>query len=237
MRIVFIFLSISLLLSCQTKKETDTVLVSSKDSISLKNIEWINDSIGIVEMYRIQDTVSRKDDALFAYGTNMELPKLISKTGEFKLLNDQINLDFKPMMEKVKANAKPSKDEYQKVDYTYYLKDSIITIKMEDLHAYHLSEATSEFYIYHYDIKNNKLLNTTEMFAVLGLSQVPILSAFAEQCALPPDYSEPLFNKEWFDQIKWKNLNLLKFYQNEKQQIVIIYPLTENGIESEQVLQ
>ena len=74
------------------------------------------------------------------------------------------------------------------------------------------------------------------MFQVLGLSQVPILSAFAEQCAFPPDYTKPLFDVKWFDKVKWKDINLLKFYQKDKQQIVLIYLIAENGLEGEHVL-
>lgn len=233
--IIVLFL---LFIQCKNNQNPSVNSNQKVDSLQVANqVIWISEELGIADAFVLKDTVSRKDDALFAYGTNMELPKLLSKTGEFKPLNDQINLDFKTMMDEVTAHPKTNPDAYHKVQYTYFLKDSIITIKIEDLHAYHLSEATSEFYIYHYDIKNNKLLNTTEMFAILGLSQVPILSAFAEQCALPPDYSEPLFNTEWFDQVKWKNLNLLKFYQNEKQQIVLIYPVIENGIEAEMLLE
>ncbi|MCC7520983.1 MAG: hypothetical protein IT220_05055 [Flavobacteriaceae bacterium] len=237
MRKLLYLLLLFITLSCKGKKEEINSQELVKDSIQEAETLWISEDIGIQKAFVWNDTITRKDDALFAYGTNMELPKLLSKTGEFKPLNDQINSDFKTMMDEVKTNPKTNPDAYHKVQYTYYLKDSIITIKIEDLHAYHLSEATSEFYIYHYDIKNNKLLNTTEMFGVLGLSQVPILSAFAEQCSLPPDYSDPLFNTEWFDQVKWKNLNLLKFYQNEKQQIVLIYPVIENGIEAEMLLE
>ncbi len=237
MRIVFIFLSISLLLSCQTKKETDSVLVSSKDSISLKNIEWINDSIGIVEMYRIQDTVIRKDDALFAYGSNIKLPKLVSKTGDFDKCNAHIKADWDSIVQKAQLNPKEIDNEYHKIDYEYFISDSIVTVKVTEQWAYHLSEGISKYSIYHFDYKNDQILNTKQMLEVYGLSQVPLLNAIAEQCAWPPDHTEPFFQPEWFEIIKWKDLNQLKFYRNKEQQLVVIYPLIDNGIEAEQILE
>jgi len=231
----FIFLLFLLIIGCNNKKEEVKVFGVPINEVQKDSINWINDELGFDNAFLLQDTIVREDDKSFAYGSNIILPKLISKKSNFKTLNDKMMSDFQSIIDK--ANAKPSKDEYQKVNYTYYLKDSIITIKIEDIHAYHLAEATSEFFIYHFDFKNDKILNTSEMFEVLGLSQVPILSAFAEQCAYPLDFTEPLFDTQWFDKVKWKNLNFMKFYQNDKQQIVIIYPVAENGLEDEQLLE
>lgn len=233
----FIFLIIFLIVGCNNKKEEVKVFGVTVNDLQKDSIDWINDELGFDNAFMLKDTMVREDDKSFAYGSNIVLPKLISKKSDFKTLNNKIMSDFQTIIEKVNANPKHSKDEYQKVNYTYYLKDSIITIKIEDINAYHLSEATSEYFIYHFDFKNDKLLTTSEMFQVLGLSQVPILNAFAEQCALPPDYLEPLFNTEWFDKVKWNDLNQMKFYQNDKHQLVIIYPMIENGIEGEIILE
>lgn len=234
----YFVLFLTLLMSgCNNKKEVIKVFGVTVKEVQKDSINWINDELGFENAFRLQDTIVKEDDHSFAYGSNVVLPKLISKKSDVKTLNDKVMHDFQSLIDKVKTNAKPSKDEYQKVYYTYYLKDSVITIKIEDIHAYHLSEATSEFFVYHFDFKNDKLLTTSEMFQVLGLSQVPILNAFTEQCAMPPDYSEPLFNTQWFDKVKWKDLNLMKFYQNDKHQIIIIYPVAENGLEDEQILE
>lgn len=226
-----------LLIGCNNKKEEIKVFGLTVNNADKNQIQWINENLGFEEAFSLKDTLLRDDDKLFAYGTDLVLPKLVSHNNAYKKLNDKVLNDFQTIIDQVKENPKPSKEEFQKVAYTYFLKDSILTLKIEDIHAYHLSEGTSEYYIYHYDFKNDKLLSTSEMFGVLGLSQVPILSAFAEQCALPPDYTEPLFNVEWFDEVKWKNLDKLKFYQNEKLQSVIIYPVNENGIEAEIILE
>lgn len=227
-----------LFIGCQNlKKEEIKVLEKTVNTTPNDSINWINEIVGFDKIFTLKDTTLRADDKTFAYGSNLVLPRLVSKSFEYKTLNDKILTDFQPIIDKVKTNPKPSKDEYQKVDFTYYLNDSIITIRIENLHTYHLAEAATQYYIYHFDYKNNKLVSTSEMFTVLGLSRVPILSAFAEQCTFPPDYTEPLFDTVWFDKVKWKDLNLLKFYQNYKKQIVIIYPVAENGWEDEQILE
>lgn len=226
-----------LLFSCYQKKEASKDFDVSANIVPKDSIHWINETLGFDKIFTLKDTTLRADDKTFAYGSNMVLPKLVSKSSEYKTLNNKILTDFQPIIDKVKTNPKPSEDEYQKVDFTYFLNDSIITIKIEAIHAYHLSEATTAFFVYHFDFKNDRLLTTSEMFTVLGLSHVPILSAFTEQCTFPPDYTEPLFDTVWFDKVKWKDLNLMKFYQNDKKQIVIIYPVAENEWEDEQILE
>ena len=202
-----------------------------------KTVLWLEANLGITESFCLADTVKRPDDEIFAYGTNITLPKLIHRSGEFEKLNRKISEDFAAIVNQAISNPKPGKNEYHKVFYNYFITDSIVSLKITDLHAYHLSEATTAFQVYHFDYKNNRLLNTAEFFETLGISRVPVLNAFAEQCAMPPDYTEPLFNAEWFGLIKWTDFNQLKFYMNEKRQPVIIYQVAENGIENEQILE
>jgi hypothetical protein len=216
------------LFSCGTKhSKTATTQTASK------KINWVNETLGIADYCYLADTALRTDDNLFAYGTYIRLPKLTHQSGEFEKLNQKIASDFESIINDSKANPKPDSNKYHKVFYNYYLNDSIISLKITDLHAYHLSEATTAFQVYHFDFRNNKILNTPEIFELLGLSQVPVLSAFAEQCTLPPDHTDPLFNPEWFNRVKWNDLNQLKFYQNQDKHLVIIYPVAENGIEAE----
>jgi hypothetical protein len=228
---------IILLLTCcnqVNKANTSTAVLHETDN---PKTTTINDSLCFADGFFLADTLQLNDDKHFAYGTFIILPKLLNKNGEYEVLNRKIAADFESIVKKASANPKANKDEYHKIYYDYYLHDSIISIKITDLYAWHLSEATTEFTIYHFDFKNNKLLTTQEMFAVFGMSQVPVLSAIAEQCTMPPDYSEPLFRTDWFNQVKWKNLNQLKFYLNNGSKAVIIYPLAENGIEAEQIIQ
>ena len=225
--------------ACNNNQSTVTGSNQSAETIKTEaeSVKWINSTLGIETDILVADTAGRDDDKSFFYGTFIILPKLLNKNGEYELLNRKIAADFDSIVKQAGANPKTKKDEYHKIYYDYYLHDSIISIKITDLYAWHLSEATTEFTIYHFDFKNNKLLTTQEMFAVFGMSQVPVLSAFAEQCTMPPDYSEPLFRTDWFNKVKWKNLNQLKFYLNNEDKAVIIYPLAENGIEAEQIIQ
>lgn len=214
-------------------------LNQSADTIQTKakSVIWINASLGIETNILVADTVSRNDDKLFFYGTFISLPKLLGKNTEYEVLNNEIAADFDSIVKQASANPKVNKDEYHKIYFDYYLHDSIITIVITDLYAWHLSEATTAYSVYHFDFKNDKLLTTQEILAVFGLSQVPVLSAFAEQCTMPPDHSDPLFVTAWFETIKWKDINQLKLYKNNSQQLVLIFPLIENGIEAEQIIQ
>ncbi len=233
----FNFLLILLFVSCNAKKEEVKVLGITVNDIQKDNINWINEDLGYDIAFQLKDTIQRQDDTLFAYGTHVKLPEFVNKKDAFKELNSQILLDFENDIRSFEHDAKPNPDEYRYIDFKNYIHDSILTVVIKDMRIIHLGEPTSFFQVYHLDFKNNKMLDTKQMFQVLELSQVPILNAFVEQCAYPPDFTEPLFDTRWFDKVKWKNLNLMKFYQNDKNQIVIIYPLAENGLENEQVLE
>lgn len=237
-KIISIILILSLFTQCKNDKNTDVSVKHNIDTLIVKkSIKWINESLGIENGFEIIDTITRKDDPIFAYGTHLVLPKLVSKSGEFKTLNNKILADFKPILDEVKSNPKANENEYQKVFYDYFLKDSIITLKITHQVAYYQSEGTMQFAIYHYDYKNDKLLNTSDMFAVFGLSQVPVLNAVAMRCTFPPDYTEPLFDTKWFETVKWKDINQLKFYVNNQGELYVIYPLAEGGGEAEQLME
>ncbi len=237
--VLFCLLTVQGLLAAQ-----NSVLVPVKQNAADQSgtetentVLWLEANLGITNSFYLADTVKRPDDELFAYGTSIRLPKLIHRSGEFEKLNRKISKDFAAIVSQAISNPKPDENEYHKVFYNWFLHDSIISLKITDLHAYHLSEATTAFQVYHFDFKNNRLLNTTEAFEALGLSRVPVLNAFAEQCTFPPDYTEQLFDTEWFERIKWTDFNQLKFYSNREKQLVIIYQMAENGIENEQILE
>jgi hypothetical protein len=228
-----------LLAACSNYQSPKTGSGQSADTIQTEaeSVKWINSALGIETNILVADTLSRHEDKLFFYGTFISLPKLLGKNTEYEVLNRKIAADFDSIVKQASANPKVNKDEYHKIYFDYYLHDSIITIVITNLYAWHLSEATTAYTVYHFDFKNEKLLTTQDMFSVFGLSQVPVLSAFAEQCTMPPDHTDPLFVKAWFETIKWKDINQLKLYKNNSKQIVIIYPLPENGIEAEQIIQ
>lgn len=230
---------LSILVSCHSGSKNNTPFETANDSLSGKDtaVVWINENLGIRNQFQLADTMAHPHDALFVAGFNINIPELVGKTVDFKTINRQIAADFDSVILQAKSHSAINPDQYHTVFYEYFPTDSIISLKITDMYAWHVSEATTTYKIYHFDFKNNKLLSTTEMFAVYGLSQVPVLSAFAEQCTLPPDHSEPLFDTQWFENVKFKNLDLIKFYRNSKQQWVIVYPMAENGLEAECVLE
>lgn len=231
--------AVALLLSCKNNTSTSINATGLADSTTVhtSKLKFITENLSVADSIYIADTALRDDDRIFAYGTFIRLPEFGSKSGEYTILNNKIAADFASILNKAKADPNSDKNKYHTITYDYFVHDSILTVKINDQYAYHLSEGTTAYKLYHFDFKNNKLLNTNDLFTVFGLSRVPVLSAFAEQCSMPPDYTEPLFDTQWFETIKWKDINQLKLYLNNSQQIVIIYPLIENGIEAEQIIQ
>lgn len=231
--------TVAFLLSCKNNSATiiNATVLSDSTTVHASKVKFIAENLGVADSIYVADTTLRDDDKSFAYGSFISLPKFLTKSGGYEVLNTKITSDFESILKQAKANPKSDKNQYHIITYDYFLHDSIITVKINDQFAYHLSEATTAYTLYHFDFKNNKLLNTNDIFTVFGLSRVPVLSAFADQCSMPPDYTEPLFDTQWFETIKWKDINQLKLYLNNSQQIVIIYPLIENGIEAEQIIQ
>lgn len=237
MKYIILIISLIFAISCaNNKKPTENLAQKTNDTLVEKTV-WITENLGIQQAISFSDTVIRNDDALFAYGTKITLPKLVSKNGEFETLNNKILTDFETVIQDAKNNPTSNKDEFHQINFDYYLKNNIITIKIIDQKAYHLAEGNSSYNIYHFDFKNNKIIDTKALFEIYGWSQVPILNAIAEQISMPPDRTEPLFQTEWFNAIKFSDLNQLKIYQNDNEQIVVIYPVIENGIEAEQILE
>lgn len=182
------------------------------------------------------DTLSRPDDPLFASGYCIRIPVISGEHSNLKDLQALIQSDLQKQAEYCSKQPE-DKDLFVKTGFWYVVDDSLLSIVVETLTARYLAEAVSEFCVYHYDLKNNRILTTRDLLAAWGISQVPLLSAIAEQVTLPPDHSEPLFRSDWFETIRWNDLNKLKLYRDSLHQLTVIYPLAENGIESTQIIQ
>lgn len=237
MKYIILIISLIFAISCvNNKKPAENLAQKTNDTLVEKTV-WITENLGIQQAISFSDTVIRNDDAHFAYGTKITLPKLVNKNGEFETLNNKILADFETIIQGSKNNPASNKDEFHQISFDYYLKNNIITIKIINQKAYHLAEGNSKYNIYHFDFKDNKIIDTKALLEIYGWSQVPILNAIAEQITMPPDRTEPLFQTEWFNTVKFSDLNQLKIYQNDNEQIVVIYPVIENGIEAEQILE
>lgn len=182
------------------------------------------------------DTASNSSDNLFTYGRCISLPELNGNSVAIAGLNNRISSDYKSLV-LLCGNEITDQENFLKTGYQYFLDDSLLSLVIETQNAWHLSEGTLEYNVYHYDLKNNRIMNTRAMLEAWGMSQVPLLNAISEQVTMPPGYTEPLFQHEWFEIVKWKDINQLKVFKNSKEQLVIIYPVAENGIEAMQTIE
>jgi len=237
MKIIALSLILFGLSGCLPKqKDGDNSLTANKiiakPELSVTDVQqkhpWVNDSVIIA------DTIKREDDNLFAYGTYIRLPKIMLRNKDLRVINKKIINDFSEAIQSAVKNGHANKDEFRKVDYDVYVSDSILSIVVSDTKAFYLAEGIVRYEVYHINAKTGKALSTIELFEVWDMSQLVFLNAIAEQITMPPDYTEPLFDVKWFEQIKWKNINYLKIYKDDKKNIIVIYPVVENGIEAKQ---
>lgn len=218
------------------QKDGDNSLIANKiiakPELSVTDMQqkhpWVKDSVIIV------DTIIREDDNLFAYGTYIRLPKLILQNKDISVINKKIITNFSEAIQSAVKNPHANKDEYRKIDYDVYVTDSILSIVVSDIKAYYLAEGISRYEVYHINAKTGKALSTSELFEIWDMSQLVLLNAIAEQITMPPEHTEPLFDVKWFEQIKWKNIDKLKIYKDDKKNTIVIYPVIENGIEATQ---
>ena len=235
--LVFFSLVFITLIACNSNnKEKNNILTTNKISVksdsSVTDMRqkhpWVKDSV------IIKDTIRTEVDNLFVYGTYIRLPKVVLENKDVTVINNKIINDFLEAIQSAKKNGHANKDEFRKIDYDVYLSDSILSIVVSDTKAYYLSEGTTRYDVYHINTKDSKALSTNELLEVWGMSQLVLLNAIAEQITMPPEHFEPLFDVKWFEQIKWKNIDKLKIYKDDKKNTIVIYPVIENGIEATQ---
>lgn len=205
---------------------------------SVTSIEVVQLSYGtsLTETTICCDTATHEVDKSFVYGRCICLPRLNGNSADLDELNNRISADYKPLIA-LCGKEIMDQENFLKVSYHFFVDDSLLSLVIETQNTWHLSEGTSEYNIYHYDMKNNHAMDTRGMLESWGMSQVPLLNAIAEQVSMPPDHTEPLFQTAWFDNIKWKDINQLKVYKNNNQQLIVIYPVAENGIEASQIIE
>lgn len=219
--------------ACRNQNGKETSLTT--DSAYKNHVSYIYDGVFLSDT-GCCDTLSRPDDPLFASGYCIRIPVISGKHSNLKHLQNLIQSDLQKQAEY--CSKKPEgNDLFVKTGFHYTVDDSLLSIVVETLTSHYLSEAVSEFCVYHYDLKNNRILTTSDLLTAWGMSQIPLLNAIAEQVTLPPDHSEPLYRSDWFETIRWNDLNKLKLFRDSLQQITVIYPVAENGIESTFIIQ
>jgi len=235
--LLMIAIAFSVVSGCNNTESVNSKTIETDTLSATVSANVVYDNYVLENGFRLVDTTQHTKDKVFAYGIDAKLPELKSANPSAAVLNKAIRSDFADLLNNGYPSAKTDTKHFRKISYRYFVADSLLSLVIEDLNAYHLSEATSEYKVYHYDLKNGKILSTKNLIELWGMSQVPLLNAVAEQITLPPDHTDPLFETAWFETIKWKDINQLKLYKNNSQQIVVVYPLIENGIEAEQVIE
>ncbi len=235
--LLMIAIAFSVVSGCNNTESVNSKTIETDTLSATVSANVVYDNYVLENGFRLVDTTQHPQDKVFAHGIDAKLPELKSANPSAAVLNIAIRSDFADLLNNGFHSAKTDTEHFRKISYRYFVADSLLSLVIEDLNTYHLSEATSEYKVYHYDLKNGKILSTKNLIELWGMSQVPLLNAVAEQCTMPPDHTDPLFETAWFETIKWKDINQLKLYKNNSQQIVVLYPLIENGIEAEQVIE
>lgn len=228
------FVLIIVLSGCLPKVKPDDN--SAKSITELTSFVISEKRTAIKDTLLIVDTLKRTDNIIFTYGTMLRLPEVIAEKADFSEQNRKIINDFSEAINAAQNNGHADKNKFRKIDYQVYVSDSIVSIVVEETKAYYLSEGNTRYEVYHFNSNSNQLVDANGLFEAFGLSQVPVLNAFAEQCTMPPDHTEPLFDMNWFERVKWKNINDLKLFMDNDKNLIIIYPVSENGVEATQKL-
>jgi hypothetical protein len=229
------FCLILLLSSCHNIQGNAQQNLASNPEITTETIQLFK-GIHLTETTNCCDTATHSTDRSFVYGRCISMPGLTGDSSALANLNNLISEDYQSVTALCGTEIK-DQENFLKAAYQYFVEDSLLSLVIETQNAWHLSEGTSEYNVYHYDLKNNRILDTRTMLESWGMSQLPLLNAIAEQITIPPGYTDPLYQPEWFDNIKWKDINKLKVFKNSKKQLVIIYPVAENGIEAIQTIE
>jgi hypothetical protein len=229
------FVLILLLSSCNNPTGNAQQNLSANSETNTETVKLFNGT-SLTDTTICCDTATHAADESFAYGRCIRLPRLNGNSAALAELNERISSDYKSLIA-LCGKEIADQENFLKVSYQYFVEDSLLSLVIETQNAWHLSEGTSEYNVYHYDMKNNRTLDTRGMLKLWGMSQVPLLNAIAEQVSMPPDHTDPLFQTAWFDSIKWKDINQLKVYKNNNKQLFIVYPVVENGIEASQIIE
>lgn len=219
-RMVFFSLTLLASFECQSSKaDTNNPLIR------------INNELGIDLLMDFKKVSIRQDDPNFKFGYDIKLPVFVGKDVVIKELNAQIRNAFADLLSPSLNVFHFDSSFYRKVSFEYVLHDSQLSLIIQDQRDTYPGEAVTSYLVVHADVELMKVITTVDVFEKHGLSRLPVLSAFADQCVMPDESAEPLFDTFWFERVKWQNLNELKFFVRGQNQLIIIYPVASNGIE------
>jgi hypothetical protein len=175
--------------------------------------------------------------SIFESGFRIELPEVLCDGSEADSLNMIIISDYSEKIGTVLKSASTDTNYFYMLSYEAIQTDSIVTLVITEQHAWYLSEGLTYKNVYHFDYKNARKLNTSEMLMAWQLSQLPILNAIEQQITQPGNESEPDYHAQWLPMIN-RDINQLKLYKNRNSQIAIIYPWHENpSVDNERIIE
>lgn len=225
-----IFIPLVLLLvwgACKSKPESIQVEVQPVcDTVYYSYTDF---TCGITGAPCVEKVRQHPDDSIFEYGVRAKLPQLLGFGAEGDALNKRIEADFKATIEAEAKQALVDTNHYYQVEFEALTEDSVLTLVVVEQHAYYRSEGLIRYGIYHFDFKNGKYLNTTDMLQVWGMSRVPLINFIVETAIQPGSEGEPDFFVPWIDSIN-ANIDQLKMYRNSQRKWVVLYPWYENTL-------
>lgn len=201
------------------------------DTAKVDNIHWITAEFGIGNGIEFSKTSTKERSNSFRFGKEFKKPAFVGSLSNIQDLKKFVDDFYTGIIDSAKDFQSMDYTGHEAVNYEYFVHDSIFSLLMTHLKSYPQSEGTTNYALCHVDLKHQVLLSTKLFFEAFGLSQIPVLAAFAEQCVWPDESNEPLFDPHWFETIRWGDLNLLKIYVDDNEQVHIIYPLATDGSE------
>jgi len=204
----------------ENHKEINTTFQLT-ETISLKS-EEVKDFV--ITGFSFIDTLPHSDDTIFSYGVDIELPKINSNKPEAEKLNRQIVEFYTSKIELRKQNPLDDPNYFYKISYEHFLHDTILSLLTIEQDVWYLSEGFIKYNVFHYDLKNDKILTTNELLTSWGMSMLPVINAIDEKARID---GEPDFDDYWIKMVS-ANINNLKIYKNSKGEIIAIYQVKNN---------
>jgi hypothetical protein len=213
--------------ACKSKPES--VQVEEQLVCDTVYYSYADFTCGITEAPCIENVRQHPDDSIFEYGVRAKLPQLLGFEADGDAFNKRIEADFKATIEAESKQALVDTNHYYQVEYKVLTEDSVLTLVVVEQHAYYRSEGLIRYGVYHFDFKNGKCLNTTDMLQVWGMSRVPLINFIVETAIQPGSDGEPDYLVPWIDSIN-ANIDLMKMYRNSQRKLVVLYPWYENPL-------
>jgi len=178
----------------------------------------------VIDGFTLKKTKPRTDDLSFNFGVDISLPKLIIDAPNAQKMNLLMEADYRKPIDRLTNQELTDSSYFYKIEHEHFLHDTILTVLITELETWHLSEGLIRKGVYHYDLANDKILSTNDMLVSWGMSMVPLIQEIVDKVHEP---ELPNYNEKWVDEIN-ADINRLKLYRNQKNELMVVYPLQES---------